>query len=700
MSKFMNWLKTLFRRISMTLIGRYYQIRTPNLSALLDLADPSKDLSERIRWTEQLLVWVRTPVLPGKELRSPQAIQSVRVRFLLQSLERNPLWKVKVGEVLFSVLVDTDPLNLFCLIGLPREGGFFSEVVDRVARRILPVHRNPKDLSELFVNMFGAERDAIWLMQLEPEVLNDLFEAIAPSLERKAQLQAHFDIALQDALAILSAQIESLGLSPEIRMRTGINSVRESAFWSLRLQMARLQTELDGGGIINKMAIPRHAEELLQQVRQCEAQVETALRYLENHGVSVAIVYRLEQIESFLQRVSILIQLRFRPNPTTSDRLWLILLAELILNSIQSARLLPLIQANIHLLARKIVERTGDSGEQYITRSKAEYFQMLASAIGGGALTSFTALGKFVVSKVHAPPVIEGFLVWINYSGSFLAMQMMHLSLATKQTSMTAPALAAKLKSINNPIELQGFVREVADMTRSQFIAAVGNVGAVIPCAVLLDFALFKYFGRHALTPEYAEKVVATLNPLTSLTIFYAALTGVLLWVSSVCAGWLENWFVYRQLPVAISQSPMMRTFFGHRWSTKIANWIMGKISGIGGNVSLGFFLAYVPVVGQFFGVGLEVRHVTLAAGSLAFAIAGMSTELTSPLNVGLAVLGVGFIGVLNFGVSFALALWVAIRARNIKRAWVVQLLRAIWLEMRQRPKYFLFPQSAVETKS
>lgn len=41
---------------------------------------------------------------------------------------------------------------------------------------------------------------------------------------------------------------------------------------------------------------------------------------------------------------------------------------------------------------------------------------------------------------------------------------------------------------------------------------------------------------------------------LHSGTVFYAALTGVLLWLSSLGAGWLENWIVYRRLPEALAK--------------------------------------------------------------------------------------------------------------------------------------------------
>ena len=53
------------------------------------------------------------------------------------------------------------------------------------------------------------------------------------------------------------------------------------------------------------------------------------------------------------------------------------------------------------------------------------------------------------------------------------------------------------------------------------------------------------------------------------------------------------------------------------------------------------------------------------------------------------AVLGVALIGLTNLTVSFALALWMALRARGITRAPVGEMLRRLWLRFRQAPASF-----------
>ena len=75
-------------------------------------------------------------------------------------------------------------------------------------------------------------------------------------------------------------------------------------------------------------------------------------------------------------------------------------------------------------------------------------------------------------------------------------------------------------------------------------------------------------------------------------------------------------------------------------------------------------------MVGKFFGLPLEVRHVTLSTGALALAACARGTRRASasPAFRSRAVLGILVIFVMNLSVSFVLALAVALRAREVAR--------------------------------
>jgi site-specific recombinase len=272
-------------------------------------------------------------------------------------------------------------------------------------------------------------------------------------------------------------------------------------------------------------------------------------------------------------------------------------------------------------------------------------------------------------------------------------MQFLGFSLASKQPAMTGSALADTLEQENG---LRAEVELVASISRTQFIAAVGNVGTAIPVAMLVDLVVQLAVGHPLLSPEHAAEGLLALHPLRSLSLPFAAITGVFLWLSSMAAGWAANWSAFRSLPRAVARSRRVRHVLGEPRARRLGGLLARHLSGVVGYLALGFLLGFVPVLFKFAGPGLEVRHVTLSAASLAFDASALLAA--GELTVGpvlWAALGVVLIGVLNFGVSFGLALRVALQARDIVRKDRRKLLQVLWRTFVAHPGRFVFPPKA-----
>lgn len=648
-----------------------------DLASLLASADSAGTLDARIQWMEDLVEWIRLSSAPENGGKGAGMIQAVRVRFFLQTLEKNPAWRASVSKLLISLLLETDPVSLLSQTGLHNEDGFFGAALERTLHRVLPAPRDEHDLAELFSRIFAEESDADWLASLDEATLTSLLALVIPDYTQREVLGRRFLGAMKEALVILSARVESAGLSAEIRLRSHIKSVSQSAFYRLRLV---LTDALEG----RTQPDPGHFQPLFSL---CREEINSSFRHLEEHGVSVAIVYRLEKMERQLSRMEALVSILFAPADSQRSGAWLSLLADLVRSRLENESLRTLVQHNLHMLSRKIVERTGASGEHYITSTPREWFAMLSSAAGGGVLTAGTALLKTLIGKTNPALFFEGFFSWLNYSGSFLLMQAFHFTLATKQPSMTAPALAAKLKEAQGAGE---FTELVARLTRSQFAAALGNIGAAVPTAFLVDYIFFLSSGSHLFSAEYAAKTVHNLHLWKSPVLAYAALTGIILWISSIGAGWIENFFVYRRLPEAMQQSPWIQRLLGADRARRFCNWVFHNISGIGGSVVLGFLLAFTPVAGQFFGLPLNVAHVTLSTASLTFSFCALPNATAADIAIGAA--SIVLIGVLNFGVSFAAALFTALKARDVRSERLARVRAALSLRFRREPLSFLLP--------
>jgi site-specific recombinase len=330
-------------------------------------------------------------------------------------------------------------------------------------------------------------------------------------------------------------------------------------------------------------------------------------------------------------------------------------------------------------------------GEHYITRTRSEYRAMLASAAGGGALTAVTTLLKFTVMAVGLTAFWYGFWSGVVYAASFVVIQLLHFTLATKQPAMTAPAMAAKLRDFSDASALQEFVDEVTHLVRSQVAAVLGNVVVVFPAVLLISGAMQLLRGKPMVDAAEAAHVFHALT-LWGPCLLFAAFTGVLLFGSSIIAGWVENWFVLHRLDSAIRYNPHVTRRLGVARADRWAHFMRRNISGFASNISLGFMLGLLPAIFGFFSLGLDVRHVTLSTGQLAAACASLGWDVWRNADLWWAAASLPFIGALNLGVSFYLAFNVALQAHSVTGIGRVRIRRAVLDRLRQAPLSFLRP--------
>jgi site-specific recombinase len=657
------------------------------LSYLLAQASAPASLEEKILWLQKLVEWVRYPSAPSEVAeKNSGEIKTVRLRFVLLLLERNPAWKSGVAVRLRSILRETSAVELFCQTGLTQESGFLGEAISRILKKIIPAPPAYNDLAEVFALIFALDSDADWIRDLPEDLMLAVLQLFVFEAEEGLAFVS-LKNSMKEALLILGAQASALGTSPAIRQRLPSHPISESPFLNLATQLQELLMQNAEHSSTN---LPSPAR-CLAEIEKCRVEIQQVFVHLEKSGVSVPLVYQLENTLQSLERIEMILKLLNEQSVQEDHALMTGFVADLIRGEIASRTLTDLIHTNTHMISRKVVERTGFTGEHYIMQNRQEYRAMLGSAAGGGILTVFTAVAKYFILNLKMALFFEGVFTAFNYSGSFVLMQLCGFTLATKQPSMTASALAAKLKMIHSREDVDSFLEEFLKITRSQFAAAVGNLGLVIPGAILFNLGYVAVFGHPVFDEHFAQHSIEMINPLTSLTIPFAILTGILLWISSLTAGWIENWTVYRRIPEAIAASKRLQAVFGSAAANKVSHWFSHQISGLAGNTSLGVYLAFTPVIGRFFGLPLDVRHVTLSTGAVTLGICALG-----PANIGAwtwvsVVTGIAIIGLLNFGVSFALALWVATRARNVKRVWIGHFLKAALRRFLRQPWTFLF---------
>ncbi len=642
---------------------------------LLAALDADAPLAQRHLWLMDALRWVRGD---GADVIGAVA----RMRALLDAIEADPdlrqrwraWWRV------FHETVDITPL--LADHGFAPRTAFLSEFGHRVRRKLLPGTPETTDLAELFNLLLPTPFDVQWIKALDTATLQHMQTVLLEPDD-----SARWTAELMDALTYCVSQVSATGFASEVRVRMSPQAQRERAFHALPATLEALRHAVRQHGPRSAEAVTA-AEELVRQLDACRHAAYTVYAHLEEHGVSVGIVFRLRQLRERIVRIKVLLDCLQSDQP---GRATAALLADLVQVGLDSRSIRALIAASSHLTAAKVAERSAESGEHYITRNKAEYRDMLGKAAGGGAVLGFTTWIKFALYGLSLSAFWAGFAAGLNYAVSFVLIMLLHFTVATKQPAVTAPAMVAKLRDIKATGAVRRFVDEVAHLFRSQVAAIVGNIGLVIPVVLLISALL--HFGTGSAMID-AEKAEHTLHGLSILgpTLFFAAFTGVLLFASSIVAGWVENWFVLHKLDSAMAHNPRFTGVLGRERAGRWAGFMRRNISGLTANISLGFMLGLTPAFAQFFGLGLDVRHVTLSAGQITAAGFALGLDVLAQPAFWSAVAAVVLVGPLNLTVSFYLAFQLALRSQNVSQVNRALIRAALWRRLRVAPLSFLVP--------
>ena len=676
-----------------------------DLTALLNAADPKASLPERHLWLIRLLEWLRhAPVEAARDAdtdinatATPRPV--LRLRHLLGVLERHPEHQDRVVELLHRIWAEVDNAALLADFGFAPRMDLWGELGRRIRARVLPLTPATTDLGELFALLFPHADDAAWLLAIDDATLERLRRFVAPQRTSHA-----WRAPFLDAIVFLASAVRASGFAPALRLRMSPELLVDRPFRQLariaeqvsdHAQALSVDPQTAANAPSEGQATPATEAALLQEAQylrallaQCRRCAESVHEHLEAHGVSVDVVFEVDQLRARTHRIDALLTCVVSPEPAREIAR---LIAELVHTADERRSIRGLMAEHYSLLARKVAERSAETGQHYITRTLAEYRRMLRAAAGGGAVLAATTFIKFAVLALALSPFWGGFWAGVNYAASFVLIQLLHFTVATKQPAMTAPAMAEKLADLSTDEHVEGFVDEVAQLIRSQAAGIFGNLSLVAPVVLAVQFGWRAAFGQPLVGHTDAQHVLESLT-LLGATPLFAAFTGVLLFASSLIAGWVENWFVWHRLDSAIAWNPRIVARLGAARAQRWGAYWRANISGFASNTSLGLMLGIVPVVALFFGLPLEVRHVTLSTGQLAAAVGAEGFALLRHAPFWWCVAAVAVTGVLNLTVSFLMAFRVALRSRGIRLADRSRIYRAVRARLWRKPLSFIWP--------
>jgi site-specific recombinase len=544
--------------------------------------------------------------------------------------------------------------------GLPNEIFLFRELVSRTFRHLMPVDEVQGDLYILLDSLNLRRADAQWVASLPDSFVGwwaDIFRPAPASILASSAL-----LALRATNVALSRDFLTLGDDEH---------VTKSSFFDLPIVVER---------VVQK---PEEFPEWEARRESCEAQLLELTKSLEERGSSPGMAFRVRTLRSLLFRIQQVLNLERRD---TDSRKF----AVSIVDGFATQRSIGgVLTAAANRLARSVVEKTGRVGKHYIAKNAAQWRAMGWGAILAGVITCFTAFFKYSISATIQAPLLVAIWHSANYVVSFLLMQAGGFLLASKMPAATAATL---VDAMDDPEKDQ--MASLQAISQTQVLVTVGNLIGAITTSIAVDRLENALAGHPFLTPDEAVHGIQMLFPLHSLTIPFAIVTGIFLWISSLATGWTANYVAITKMESSISKSLRIRNRIGAKRANAIAHWVKHHAAGSVGYIVLGVLLGTAPIIVSLFGIPLEVRHVTLGAAGLGYSLdaARLSGELRLS-EVVLSCTGVVLVGILNILTSFALSFLLAVRARDIGEARARRFLKEVGFKLVSSPAAFLLPR-------
>jgi site-specific recombinase len=591
-------------------------------------------------------------------LNVPVESRTEKLSEITSAIERHPS-RDSIRSTLHEFWSHHSYVRVISEAGLPDEAFLVGELLARAVRHLLPVDEVEGDLYVLMDSLNLKESDGRWVASLPEELIASWAETFRPST-----------FSILASCKILALRTTNVALSRDLIAFADDEDITKSAFFHLPAIVEH---------------VIRHPEDFHlweEQRAACEVQLQAVNQLLVDRGSSANLSFRVRLLRSLLGRMHQVISL----GRTDADGRKLTV--TVVHGFAAQRRLGTVISASTRRLARSVVERTGRAGKHYIAGTAEQWGVMGMGAVLAGVITSFTALFKYSLAAMIHAPLLLAVAHSLNYVVSFLLMQAGGFLLASKMPAVTAATLVDAMEDPE-----KDHMASLQAISKTQFIVTISNLIGAVPVSIAIDRIINALLGHPFLDEGKAEHGIHMLFPHASMTIVFAITTGVFLWIASLATGWTANYLALHKMASAISNSLRIREKLGLKRAARLAYWVRHHAPGSVGYIVLGFLLGTVPILFELFGIPLEVRHVTLAAASLGYALD--SSWIYGTLHwqdAALAFSGIAVVGVLNIVTSFVLSFLLAVRARNIGPAQSRRFLREVGLELIAHPLSFLLP--------
>ncbi len=626
-------------------------------------------------------------VQPMRELF--QSLKRTNFEVFLAYLKNNEEIKNNFRDYLFILFSNKSFAKALTDANILSENAFFPELKKRISYKFLPPVEDENTISYIISKvLFNPKSDSNYIKNINPEDRSEFFKLMEiekisslPKVKKELLISANI-LALRSVGNALEAGIAKM--VPEYKNF-------DNPFVALQSELDSLISHFKKDKDLQIDSKDIDYKQIKIYLQQCLDFVDKAFKNASKFGISSKINQSLLKIRQQLRRIQDIIPILVVDNEedvlTNSKNL----VSNTLKYNSHRNNVRELIDDSTRLISHLITSHTAETGTHYIATSSKEYLKMFWKASGGGIIVGFLCIFKMMMSYSHGSEFSHAVLYSLNYAFGFIIIYLLGFTLATKQPAMTAATMAKVLSDESSSDKnYKEFANLVAKLSRTQFIAFVGNVLWSFPVALAIIYGMDWFLEKNFAVAK-ADKLLKDLNPIESKAILHACIAGFFLFISGIISGNISNSSIFNQVPERISQSPFLNQVIGAKNSKKLSDFYTKHWAGIISNFWFGIFLGVIAPLGVFLGLDLDIRHITFSAGNFALALYGKGFDIDTYTFV-ISLVTIFLIGAFNFIVSFGLSMLLAFRSRKVNFGELTIIYKSILKYFIKNPLRFFIP--------
>ena len=626
-------------------------------------------------------------VQPMRELF--QSLKRTNFEVFLAYLKNNEEIKNNFRDYLFILFSNKSFAKALTDANILSENAFFPELKKRISYKFLPPVEDEHTISYIISKvLFNPKSDSDYIKNIKPEDGSEFFKLMEiekistlPKVKKELLISANI-LALRSVGNALEAGITKM--VPEYKNF-------DNPFVALQSELDSLIGRFKKNKDLQIDSKDVDYKQIKIYLQQCLDFVDKAFKNASKFGISSKINQSLLKIRQQLKRIQDIIPILVVDTEedilTNSKNL----VSNTLKYNSHRNNVRELIDDSTRLISHLITSHTAETGTHYIATSSKEYLKMFWKASGGGIIVGFLCIFKMMMSYSHGSEFSHAVLYSLNYAFGFIIIYLLGFTLATKQPAMTAATMAKVLSDESSSEKnYKEFANLVAKLSRTQFIAFVGNVLWSFPVALAIIYGMDWFLEKNFAVAK-ADKLLKDLNPIESKAILHACIAGFFLFISGIISGNISNSSIFNQIPERISQSPFLNQVIGAKNSKKLSDFYTKHWAGIISNFWFGIFLGVIAPLGVFLGLDLDIRHITFSAGNFALALYGKGFDIDTYTFV-ISLVTIFLIGAFNFIVSFGLSMLLAFRSRKVNFGELTIIYKTILKYFIKNPLRFFIP--------